>query len=80
MPKKLGFIADYKGRSMNSHVLVLVRANIAEFEKQHSKIEGDTKPDVNVKSQGGAKQRGCGEAASLFSLRSKGAATDKRPK
>lgn len=34
---------------MNSHILVLVRENIREFEAQHGKIKGEISPDVNVK-------------------------------
>ena len=49
MLQKLGFVADYEGRSVNSHILVLVRENIACFEEQHGKIEGDITPAVNVK-------------------------------
>ena len=49
MLKKIGFVADYEGRSVNSHILVLVRENIAAFEKLHGKIEGDISPDINVK-------------------------------
>ena len=49
MLKKIGFVADYEGRSVNSHILVLVRESIAAFEKTHGKIEGDIRPDVNVK-------------------------------
>ena len=49
MLSKLGFIADYEGRSINSHILVLVRENIARFEKEHGAIEGDIAPAVNVK-------------------------------
>ena len=49
MLKKIGFVADYEGRSVNSHILVLVRENIAAFEKLHGKTEGDICPDVNVK-------------------------------
>lgn len=49
MLDKIAYVADYEGRSVNSHVLVLVRQNIAEFEKLHGKIEGDISPDVNVK-------------------------------
>ena len=41
MLDKIGFIADYEGRSVNSHILVLVRENIREFEAQHGKIEGE---------------------------------------
>jgi len=49
MLKKIGYVADYEGRSVNSHILVLVRENIAAFEALHGKIEGDIRPDVNVK-------------------------------
>ena len=49
MLDKIGFIADYEGRSVNSHILVLVRENIREFEAQHGKIEGEISPDVKVK-------------------------------
>ncbi len=49
MLEKLGFVSDYEGRSVNSHILVLIRENIKRFEEEHGKIEGDIKPDVNVK-------------------------------
>lgn len=49
MLEKIGFVADYEGRSINSHVLVLVRENIKAFEEVHGKIEGQISPDVNVK-------------------------------
>ena len=49
MLKKIGFVADYEGRSVNSHILVLVRENIKAFEQAHGKIEGDIQPDLNVK-------------------------------
>ncbi|MBQ3178000.1 MAG: Arc family DNA-binding protein [Clostridia bacterium] len=49
MLEKLGFVSDYEGRSVNSHILVLIRENIRKFEEEHGKIEGDIKPDVNVK-------------------------------
>ena len=49
MLEKIGFIADYEGRSVNSHILVLIRENIKAYEQEHGKIEGDIKPDVNVK-------------------------------
>lgn len=32
MLHKLGYVADYEGRSLNSHVLVLIRENIKEYE------------------------------------------------
>ncbi len=49
MLDKIGYIADYEGRSVNSHVLVLIRKDIEAFEKTHGKISGEIKPDVNVK-------------------------------
>ena len=35
MLRKLGYIADYEGRSVNSHVLVLIRDNIKAFEQMY---------------------------------------------
>ena len=49
MQKKRSYIADYEGRSANSHVLVLIRDSIRAFEAANGKIEGDIRPDVNVK-------------------------------
>lgn len=49
MLDKIAYIADYEGRSVNSHVLVLVRQDIEKFEAQHGKIQGEISPDVNVK-------------------------------
>lgn len=49
MLKKLGFVADYEGRSVNSHILVLIRENIKAFEQEHGEIDGIIRPDVNVK-------------------------------
>ena len=49
MLDKLSHVADYEGRSVNSHILVLARESIARFEEQHGKIEGSIDPDVNVK-------------------------------
>ena len=49
MLEKLGYVADYEGRSINSHVLVLIRENIKGFEAKHGIIEGLVSPDVNVK-------------------------------
>ena len=49
MLDKIGYVADYEGRSVNSHVLVLIRENIKAFEEAHGRIEGDISPDVNVK-------------------------------
>ena len=49
MLDKLGFVADYEGRSLNSHILVLIRNSIQSFEQEHGQIEGTIRPDVNVK-------------------------------
>ena len=49
MLEKIGFVADYEGRSVNSHILVPIRENIRSFETAHGKIEGDMRPDMNVK-------------------------------
>jgi len=49
MLDKIGFVADYQGRSFNSHVLVLIRDDIERHENKHGKIEGTIRPDVNVK-------------------------------
>ncbi len=49
MLNKIGYVAEYEGRSVNSHILVLIRENIKKFEEENGKIEGSIKPDVNVK-------------------------------
>ena len=49
MLEKLSYVANYEGRSVNSHVLVLIRDSIKTFEEANGKIEGDISPDVNVK-------------------------------
>ncbi len=49
MLQKIGFIADYEGRSVNSHILVLIRDSIKNYEKEHGEISGDLDPSVNVK-------------------------------
>lgn len=46
---KLSYVADYEGRSVNSHILVLIRENIKAFEQEFGKIDGTIHPDVNVK-------------------------------
>ena len=40
MLEKLGFVADYEGRSVNSHILVLIRESIKKFEEQNGEIKG----------------------------------------
>ena len=52
MLKKIGYVADFEGRSINSHILVLIRESIDQFEKKYGKIEGNIRPDVNVKPSG----------------------------
>lgn len=49
MLNKLGYVADYEGRSVNSHVLVLIRENIKSFEERNGTIDGTINPAVNVK-------------------------------
>lgn len=49
MLEKIGYVADYEGRSVNSHILVLIRDCIRAFEEKHGVIEGTIRPDVNVK-------------------------------
>ena len=49
MLTKIGYIADYEGRSVNSQVLVLVRECIRRFEQEHGLIEGSVHPAENVK-------------------------------
>ena len=49
MLNKIAYVADYEGRSVNSHVLVLIRENIKAFEAANGSIQGDLDPDVNVK-------------------------------
>ncbi len=49
MLNKIAYVADYEGRSVNSHVLVLIRENIKAFEDANGAIEGNINPDVNVK-------------------------------
>ena len=52
MLEKIGYVADFEGRSINSHVLVLIRESIEAFEKKYGKIEGNIRPDINVKPSG----------------------------
>ena len=46
---KLGFVAEYEGRSLNSHILVLIRDSIKVHEEKYGVIEGEVTPDSNVK-------------------------------
>ena len=49
MLKKIGYVADYEGRSVNSHILVLIRQSIQAFEAEHGEICERLDPAVNVK-------------------------------
>jgi len=49
MLDKIGYVADYQGRSLNSHVLVLLRNDIAQHEEKHGKINDSVNPAENVK-------------------------------
>ena len=49
MLEKLGYVADYEGRSINSHVLCLIRDDIKRFEKEHGVISGNIDAAENVK-------------------------------
>lgn len=52
MLHKIGYVADFEGRSVNSHILVLIRDSIKSFEQNYGKIEGKIQPDNNVKPSG----------------------------
>ncbi len=49
MLDKLSYVADYEGRSLNSHVLVLIRESIKKFEAENGVITNKIEPDINVK-------------------------------
>jgi len=49
MLKRINYVADYEGRSVNSHVLALIRADIARFITEHGEINDTIKPEVNIK-------------------------------
>ena len=49
MLKKIGYVADYEGRSINSHILCLIRDDIKAFEKEHGTIAGYIDAAENVK-------------------------------
>ena len=37
--EKLHVVSAYEGRSINRHILVLIRKDIEQYEKEHGKIE-----------------------------------------
>ena len=49
MLQKLSYVADYEGRSVNSHIMVLISDNVRAFEEKNGRIEGEIDPDLNVK-------------------------------
>jgi hypothetical protein len=49
MLDKLSFVADYEGRSLNSHILVLIRDSVKAHEEQFGAIEGRVPEGDNVK-------------------------------
>lgn len=49
MLDKIAYIAEYEGRSINSHILVLIRNSINEFESTNGTIDGNIQPSANVK-------------------------------
>ena len=49
MLRKIGYVADYEGRSVNSHILVLIRENIKKFESEYGRIGDYVPPAENVK-------------------------------
>ena len=44
MLNKVNFVATTRARSVNSHILVLIRDNIANYEAKHGEIDGTLKP------------------------------------
>ena len=51
MLQKITYVAEYEGRSINSHILVLIRNSVKEFEEKNGKISLGTpiNPEENVK-------------------------------
>lgn len=49
MLRKISYVAEYEGRSINSHILALIRADILRYEKEVGDIEEEIPPDVNIK-------------------------------
>ena len=51
MLQKIAYVAEYEGRSINSHILVLIRNSIKDYEGKNGKIEIGTPidPEDNVK-------------------------------
>jgi len=49
MLKRINYVADYEGRSVNSHVLALIRTDIARFINENGEIGEDIRPEVNIR-------------------------------
>lgn len=49
MLEKINYVSDYEGRSVNSHVLILIRDYIQEFEEKHGKITGPIDPSLSAR-------------------------------
>ena len=49
MLERINLVADHEGRSFNSHVLVLIRDSVSQYEEKYGKINGPIKPELNVK-------------------------------
>lgn len=58
MLTKIAYVADFEGRSINSHILVLIRNSIEQFEQQQGKIGDTIQPAQNVKPTGKNKEQG----------------------
>lgn len=52
MLDKLGYVAEYEGRSVNGQILVLIRECIGQYEAKLGELSGKVEPDVNVKPSG----------------------------
>lgn len=50
--KKITYVANYEGRSINSHVIILIRKSIENFENEHGVIDGELPSNLNAKVQG----------------------------
>ena len=41
--RKLHVVSDYEGRSINRHILMLIRKDIEKYEKEHGEISEEDK-------------------------------------
>jgi len=48
--RKLHVISDYEVQSLKSHILLLIRKYIKEYEAVHGEIDVETIPDDTIKS------------------------------